>query len=198
MNEFWNERYAAEAAAYGKEPNAFLAEQLALLTPGSLLLPCDGEGRNALHAAQQGWDVHSFDYSSEGVDKSQRWAREANVTINACVADAFAFEPGQTFDAIGLVFAHMPADRRRAFHERVMGWLRPGGTLILEGFNPDQLQFTSGGPKDPSMLFTEAMLREDFAELDVVQCELVRTTLDEGPFHQGPAAVARLVATRRA
>jgi cyclopropane fatty-acyl-phospholipid synthase-like methyltransferase len=198
MNEFWNERYAAAEAAYGKETNAFLVEQLALLNPGSLLLPCDVEGRNALHAAQHGWDVHSFDYSSEGVDKSQRWAREANVTINACVADAFAFEPGQPFDAIGLVFAHMPADRRRAFHERVLSWLRPGGTLILEGFNPDQLQFTSGGPKDPSMLFTEAILREDFAELDVVLCELVRTTLDEGPFHQGPAAVARLVATRRA
>ena len=198
MKEFWNERYGAEEAAYGKEPNAFLAEQLALLTPGSVLLPCDGEGRNALHAARTGWDVHSFDYSSEGVEKAQRWAAEADVTLNACVADAFAFEPGRSFDVVALVFAHMPADKRQAFHHRAASWLRPGGTLILEGFNPDQLQFTSGGPKDPSMLFTEAMLREDFAELDIVQCELARTELSEGPFHQGPAAVARLVATRRA
>ena len=198
MKEFWNERYGAEEAAYGKEPNAFLAEQLALLKPSSVLLPCDGEGRNALHAARTGWDVHSFDYSKEGVEKAQRWAREANVALNACVADAFAFEPERTFDVVGLVFAHMPADKRRAFHHRAVSWLRPGGTLILEGFNPDQLQFTSGGPKDSSMLFTEAMLQEDFAELDIVQCELARTELNEGPFHQGPAAVARLVAKRRA
>ena len=196
MKEFWNERYGAESAAYGKKPNAFLAEQLDRLQPGSILFPCDGEGRNALHAALRGWDAHSFDYSSEGVAKSQRWAAESEVTLNAQVADAFEFEPHRTFDVVALIFAHMPANLRRAFHERSIQWLRPGGTLILEGFNPDQLQFTSGGPKDPSMLYTEAMLREDFSALEIIRCELARTTLDEGPFHQGPAAVARLVAIR--
>lgn len=196
MKAFWDERYGSEDAVYGREPNAFLKEQLADLTPGTILLPCDGEGRNALYAAQQGWEVHSFDYSDEGVAKSLRWASEAGVTVNACVADAFAFEPGQGFDAVALIYAHMPADRRADFHARAIQWLKPGGTLILEGFNPDQLGNPSGGPKALDMLFTEDMLRADFAGLDFQLCQTAHTTLNEGAYHRGPADVIRLIATR--
>ncbi len=196
MKAFWDERYGTEDTVYGREPNAFLAEQLAGRPLGSILLPCDGEGRNALHAARLGWEVHSFDYSHTGVEKALRWAEAAGVAVNACVADAFAFEPEQAFDAVALIYAHMPAERRAAFHQRAVQWLRPGGTLILEGFNPEQLGNPSGGPKDAAMLFTEEMLRADFAELDIEVCQTAATVIDEGPYHRGPAAVIRLVATR--
>jgi hypothetical protein len=68
--------------------------------------------------------------------------------------------------------------------------------LILEGFNPEQLQFQSGGPRDLSMLFTEAMLRSDFEGLEISSLEQKHTTLNEGPYHQGPAAVIRLLARK--
>ena len=196
MKSFWNERYREQEAAYGTHPNAFFAAQLALLTPGSLLLPCDGEGRNSVHAAQHGWDVHSFDYSEAGVDKALRWAEGAGVQVNARVADALEYEPDQLFDAVALVFAHLPADKRLAFHRRAAHWLRPGGTLIVEGFHPDQLGLSSGGPKDVAMLFTESLLLSDFEGLDVVHSSTTRTSLNEGPFHQGEAAVVRWVARR--
>ena len=76
------------------------------------------------------------------------------------------------------------------------GWLKPGGTLILEGFGPGQLAFSSGGPKVLDMLFTTAMLESDFAGLEVQLCVTEEAVLDEGPYHQGQAELTRLVARK--
>jgi hypothetical protein len=57
MNNIWNERYSQEEYVYGEEPNVFIAEQLNKLQNGIIILPCEGEGRNAVHAASQGWIV---------------------------------------------------------------------------------------------------------------------------------------------
>ena len=56
MKDMWEERYAADEYAYGEEPNAFFKACLdGLPAPGRLLLPGEGEGRNAVYAARQGW-----------------------------------------------------------------------------------------------------------------------------------------------
>ena len=75
-------------------------------------------------------------------------------------------------------------------------WLKPGGTLILEGFGPGQLAFDSGGPKAFDMLFTVDMLTRDFASLELAQAETKCVLLDEGPYHRGRAEVTRIVARR--
>lgn len=206
MQSFWNQRYTEEEAAYGKAPNAFLAEALGQLRPQwdatpNLLLPCDGEGRNAVWAAGEGWNVSSFDYSDAGVRKAQQWATEAGVTIDCQVADAHAFVPNQPADVVALIFAHMPADLRAAFHKRAATWVQPGGFLILEGFHPDQIHHNhpSGGPKQLDMLFTPTLLRKDFEDtsgLKILSLEAVETTLDEGPFHRGSASVVRMIAQK--
>ena len=56
MKEFWDTRYAEIDFAYGKTPNTFFKDSIDKLTPGKLLLPADGEGRNAVYAATKGWD----------------------------------------------------------------------------------------------------------------------------------------------
>jgi hypothetical protein len=61
MIDFWNARYSAAEYAYGTEPNAFFKAQLDQLTPGRLLLPAEGEGRNAVYAAKKGWEVAAFE-----------------------------------------------------------------------------------------------------------------------------------------
>ena len=193
---FWNARFAAEPTVYGEGPNVFFAQQLARLAPGRILLPGDGEGRNAVHAATQGWSVRSFDASSVGVDKALAMAKRQGVTIEAEVGDAHDWAPGESFDAIGLCYLHTPPALREAFHPRVVDWLKPGGTLIVEGFGPGQLAFTSGGPKALDMLFTTAMLEADFAGLEVELSVTEEVVLDEGPYHQGRAEVTRLVARK--
>ena len=70
MKEFWNDRYAKETYVYGTSPNAFFKEQLRLLDVGTILLPAEGEGRNAVYAAKLGWDVYAFDYSAHAHHKA--------------------------------------------------------------------------------------------------------------------------------
>jgi hypothetical protein len=42
MKDFWEERYKNQAFVYGESPNVFFAETLTTLTPGKIILPCDG------------------------------------------------------------------------------------------------------------------------------------------------------------
>ena len=197
MSNPWNVRYSEHETVYGTRPNVFMASQLAIRTPGSLYLPCDGEGRNAVWAAEMGWDVRTFDASEVGVAKARELAARRGVAIEAVVGDALTVNPGQTFDVVALIFAHMPATTREAFHRRAWSWVRPGGLLLVEGFHKDQLGRTSGGPKDSAMLFGPDVLPRDVgsaaggaAVLWNAVCEQV---LDEGPFHQGPGVTCQWV-----
>ena len=79
MKDFWNQRYAEEEYAYGTEPNAFFKAQLDQRTPGRLLLPAEGEGRNAVYAAKKGWEVVAFDQSDAGQKKALKLAKETLV-----------------------------------------------------------------------------------------------------------------------
>lgn len=193
----WDERYREHQTVYGTAPNQFLASQLALRAPGSIALPCDGEGRNAVAAARWGWEVWSFDASAVGVDKSLMLAQQQGVAVEAVVADAFVIDPGRQFDCVALVFAHMPAQRRAEFHRRAWSWVKPGGVLVAEGFHVDQLGLTSGGPKQRDMLFEPSTLPADVldspADGRVVWRSVCHQILDEGPFHQGPAVTCQWV-----
>ncbi len=197
MKAFWNQRYDEPEYAYGTQPNLFFKDQLDQLTPGKLLMPAEGEGRNAVYAAGKGWEVTAFDSSSSGQKKALQLAQEKKVTLNYVVADALEIVfPEASFDAVGLIFVHLPPDLRSIFHQKVVSWLKPGGTLILEGFSTDQLHHPSGGPREPAMLFSTAILREDFGTLQSLHIEEMITTLDEGRYHVGSAAVIRAVGTR--
>jgi SAM-dependent methyltransferase len=196
MKQFWDERYAEPHFVYGEAPNVYFENSLKDLSPGKILLPCEGEGRQAVHAAAQGWEVLAFDQSSTGRNKAMQLAATRQVQFTYALADATTFSATPHFDAVALIFAHLPALLRADFHRNMAAALRPGGWLILEGFNPEQLQFQSGGPRDLSMLFTEAMLRSDFEDLEISSLEQKHTTLNEGPYHQGPAAVIRLLARK--
>lgn len=194
MKTFWDERFSAIEYIYGENPNAFFAEQMVKLKPGKLLLPCEGEGRNAVYAAELGWEVDAFDQSEAGYTKAMNLAERKGVNIHYQLGDWFELTyPLASFDAIALVFAHLPEPLRRAGHRHLLSFLKPGGVLILEGFNKAQLQFNSGGPRDLQMLFAPAELREDFEGLDILELEEKEVELDEGAYHRGRAAVIRLV-----
>ena len=75
--------------------------------------------------------------------------------------------------------------------------LRPGGTLLLQGYTPRQLEYRTGGPPVLSHLYTEAMLREAFAELDIVELRDYEAEVQEGSGHSGRSALIGLVARKR-
>ncbi len=199
MSKFWDERFGREEYVYGKEPNLFLARELSKLKRGKIILPCEGEGRNAVYAASLGWEVRAFDASAAGKVKALRLAGEKGVIIDYVIGDARAVSyPENTFDCVAFIYAHFPAGQRRNIHEKAVSWLKPGGKLILEAFNPLQLQNDSGGPKDPEMLYTEKMISEDFGSLKIEWLKTLQVELSEGDFHQGKADIIQFTGVKKA
>lgn len=197
-NQFWNDRYAQHESVYGVEPNTFFKEQLQSLTPGNLLLPAEGEGRNAIYAASRGWKVTAYDFSEVAKEKALKQATSLGITsIDYQVKDHSTIQlPPAEFDAIGLIYVHLPVEMRTHLYSQCVKSLKPGGRLILEGFSKDQLQYNSGGPKEAALLYQLDELIKDFSVMKIVVKEEVVITLNEGSFHEGPASVVRLVAIK--
>lgn len=196
MQDFWNQRYAANDIVYGKEPNSYFKSILDSMRPSSLLLPAEGEGRNAVYAASKGWDVTAFDYSAEAQLKANVFAAEKGVKMNYNVTDINQFIPEKKYDAIALIYVHLSGEERKDFHYKIANALAPGGTLILEAFSKAQIHNASGGPKSLDQLYSTEILFKDFATLKMIELKEAEIILDEGPFHHGKANVIRLMAKK--
>jgi SAM-dependent methyltransferase len=196
MKEFWDNRYTENSNVYGEQPNAFFKSFIDQHEPGTILLPADGEGRNGLYAAAKGWKVDAFDFSAVARDRTVAAARERQLAIHYDLMDIGSFKAGKQYDAVGLIYVHLPPLLRHSFHQEIYQSIKPGGFLVLEAYAKEQLQFNSGGPKDPAMLYDAPSLCHDFPFLHLISCEQKELELDEGPFHQGKAAVLRLIGQR--
>ena len=194
MNNFWNERYSTKNYVYGTEPNQFLKQELEKLLPGKILLPAEGEGRNAVFAAKLGWQVTAFDSSSEGKKKAEKLALLNNVTIDYQIKDyeEFKTKTGK-FDCIALIYAHMPPHKRNEYHKKLASFLKPGGTLIMEGFSKKQINRETGGPRNAEMLFSEEELQNDFESFAKLIIKETDVELDEGRSHRGTASVIQIL-----
>jgi len=193
---FWNERYAAEEYVYGVEPNAWLYENLPRYSPGKALFPCEGEGRNSVFAAALGWEVTAFDFSREGREKALRLAESRNVKIDYQLSEAQSFENHHRFHLVALIYCHFHHEQRAGLHQKFCQMLLPGGVILLEAFNQKQLGKSSGGPQDLNLLYSTALLRDDFKALDIEYMEELEIGAREGTFHRGPASIIRLLARK--
>jgi 2-polyprenyl-3-methyl-5-hydroxy-6-metoxy-1,4-benzoquinol methylase len=198
VKEFWNERYANKEYAYGIKPNDFYKDQLNQIPNGKILFPAEGEGRNAVYAALQGFEVFAFDMSDEGKQKAEQLASENKVTINYEVASVEEINyPENYFDAIVFVFVHFPINVRNQYYQKLLSYLKPNGTIIFEAFGKAQIQLNSGGPKQVEMLFSKEEIKNQFPNIDFKFLETLDINLDEGPFHQGKANVVRFLGTKK-
>lgn len=191
--QFWNTRYQDNVTVYGTKPNAFFKEFIDSHNPGTILLPAEGEGRNAVYAAKKGWKVDAFDFSEVARNKAMQAASDQNVNINYWLEDLANFKADKIYDAVGLIYVHLPEGIRHDFHGKAYQSLRSGGYLVLEAFAKEQLQFDSGGPKDSSLLYSAPMICSDFPFLHLLSCGQKELELKEGPYHKGKAAVLRLI-----
>lgn len=198
---FWDKAFGNSEYRYGKNPNAFIAETLPKLLKEGARVLCvgDGEGRNGVWCARQGYQTTSLEPSSAGIQKTRALADEFGVPINS-IQDVMpsAQIKDQSFDAVVLTYIHALPGTREEIHQACVRALAPGGVIVLEGFTPAQRErgLTSGGPGNMAMLFTESMLQDDFKDLEIEYIEELTTTLNEGPGHQGEAEVIRLIARR--
>ncbi len=196
----WDSRYGEKAYAYGKEPNHFFKEALGGLNlTGKMLLPAEGEGRNAVYAAQQNWDVFAFDMSIEGKKKAISLAAENDVHINYEVGEFLELEVvKQTYDAAALIYAHFPPHLLSTYYKKVAELTKPGGVIILEGFSKGHLPYrlenpAVGGPGDESMLLSVDQVKKDFVGFEPLLLNEVEIELHEGLYHNGIGKVLRFI-----
>lgn len=198
-SKFWDDRYNKPGYAYGTAPNQFLLEQKHRFQAGmKTLVAGDGEGRNGVWLATQGLEVLSIDLSSIGLQKAHSLALKHQVKIQTLCADLTNWHwEENTYDLVISIYLHFSSQVRQKIHQAMLKSLKPGGLLILEGFNQQQLQYqqkyNSGGPKIPEMLYTAEMLIEDFVDGNILELTETIVELHEGQYHQGQASVIRLV-----
>lgn len=195
----WNARYQGDDYLFGTDPNVYLREHASRWPTGSrVLCVADGEGRNSVWLARQGFQVRAFDVSDVGVAKARKLASEVAVSVDHTVADCEQFDwTTQRHEGVVAVFVQFadPEMRARLFANMVRA-LKPGGVLILQGYTPKQLEYKTGGPGQLSHLYTAELLREAFKDLRIVDLVEYEAELDEGVRHAGRSALLGLVATR--
>ncbi len=196
---FWNERYGAARYYYGTGPNDFLREHCnAIRAGGEVLCLGEGEGRNAVYLAEQGFRVVAVDQSEVGLSKAEQLATDRHVRIETVVADldGYRIDP-ERWDGIVSIWCHLPATLRAAVHGQVVAGLKAGGVFLLEAYTPAQLAYGTGGPRTADLLPTLAGLRQELAALELVRALELERVVHEGEGHTGPSAVVQVVARRR-
>lgn len=198
-SQTWDQRFSQPDFLFGTEPNVYLTSCRSLFASGGRVLAvADGEGRNSVWLATQGLAVDAFDISAIGVAKAKQLAQGAGVVVNfsVCDCDSWPWAP-QAYDFVVAIFVQFaePEMRRRLF-ANMIATLKPGGHLILQGYTPKQLEYNTGGPRILGHLYTEELLRSEFAELQIIDLQVYDAVLDEGKQHRGPSALIGMVARK--
>jgi len=167
MKEHWNKRFNTNEYVFGKEPNEFFKQELDKLKPGKILFIAAGEGRNAIYAAKNGWQVDAIDYSEIAKEKALKLASENNVKINYRIVDVFDYSfPLSTYDAIVNIQFHSPEQIRDEFNSKLIAALKPEGKIILQVFDKEQIKKNTGGPKDIDLLYSLEDIVNGFFDLE--------------------------------
>ena len=120
----------------------------------------EGEGRNAVYLASQGFECVSSDPSKKALEKAEKLAALKGVRIQTLKADTLAALATGPYDAIVSVFcAYSTAEERKEAHSMIGKALQPGGRYLYVGFGSEHIHvenavpcllYTSPSPRDIS------------------------------------------------
>lgn len=194
----WDQRYNQSEFVYGTNPNDFLKENYHNIPKGGkVLCLAEGEGRNAVFLAMQGYQVTAVDQSQVGLEKAKRLAKENGVEIETIVSDLEHFDLGEaSWDGIISIFAHVPPSIRVKLHKQVPIALKKDAVLILEGFTPRQPQMSGVGGPPPSqkeLFMSLETLQGELSDLKLITAEEVERELSEGKHHEGLCSVVQII-----
>ena len=144
-------------------------------------------------------DVTATELSPVALDKAARLAAQRGVSVDFALADALCWTyPEESFDLVVGVFIQFAApDERRTLFENMKRTLKPGGRIVLQGYTPKQLDYRTGGPSAVENLYTGALLREAFGDLDIECLQEYEEVLAEGLAHRGQSALIGMLARKR-
>jgi len=193
----WDERYSSEAYAYGKNPNQFLEENYKVIPKGKVLSLAEGEGRNAVFLAKQGYIVTAVDSSQIGLEKARKLAEENEVSIELINADLADFDLGDhEWDGIVSIFCPLPSALRKKLHKKVVAGLKTNGVYLIEAYTPEQLKHDTGGGKSVDLMCTKESLSHELIGLKFKHLIELERDIVEGIYHTGVGAVVQAIASK--
>jgi len=196
----WDERFAGAEYMFGTQPAQALTRHLDTLHKGGTTLAvADGEGRNSVYLAKQGFDVTAMDSSQIGLDKARKLAALHNVAPTFELADIYEYDwQAHSYDNLVAIFIQFaPPEMWERIFTGMKSALRSGGCLMLHGYTPRQIDYGTGGPSNVAHLYTPDMLVTYFGDMDIHLNQAYEAVLDEGDGHQGQSAVIDFIAYKR-
>lgn len=170
---FWEKAYQDDTAnAFSAAPNATLKEFEHLLHKNSNILEVGcGEGQNVLYLAKQGYcNIDAFDLSEHGIAKVKQRCQNADVTLNAFVADLTTYQFEKKYDMI-MSFGTLHFVRKddwKNFIYRAKEHTTEGGIHVMQIFtdtvpaSADIAPFAIGLAKDGE-------IRDLYADWEILQ-----------------------------
>ena len=185
---FWDERYRSRSELWSGEPNPHLVSHASELGGGTALDVGCGEGADAVWLAERGWQVTAVDVSPVALRRGASRAAEAGADVARRIdwlhEDVRTWGPDPaSYDLVSAQFMHLPKEPRETLFRRLATSVAPGGTLLIVGHHPSDLQTTAHRPPMPEIFFTAS---EVAASLDPHAWEIVvdatpgRSTTDPG------------------
>lgn len=198
QQEFWNSKFSREGYLYGKEANKFLVSCDSNFKKSEKFLCLgEGEGRNAIFFAKKGYKVTAIDASDIGLEKLEEFAKEENVKVKTICQDLTKWEAKEKYFSIVASYLHMYKDDRELLFEKIENSLPSGGFFVGEFFSINQLNYSSGGPKDEELLYTVEDFKNSFPNSKKHKLEEVEVELNEGKGHNGTASVIRVIIEKK-
>ncbi len=197
----WNEKYKGDDLVFGTTPNEFLTRHISCFPQrGRILAVGDGEGRNGLWLAEQGFHVFSVDGAPNGTAKAAEQARLRVVADHFethCV-DLLAWDwPQNLFDGVACLHLYFMPDDRPRMHRAMMESLKPERHLVLEVFHPDNVGRNCGGPQLRELCYSAADLKSDFADYDILSVEECEREIKPSSFHNGGTGMVTRIVVRK-
>lgn len=170
----WDHRYSGSELIWTAEPNRFLAAEAADLAGGVALDLACGEGRNAVWLAQRGWQVTGVDFSQVGLDKAARLAEQRGVSVQWVLADVRGYvPPPAAFDLVTVCYLHISGPAMSDVLRLAAAALAPGGTLLVVGHDPTNIEEGYGGPQSAAILVAPDQIVEALRDLHIERAERV-------------------------
>ena len=191
----WDERYSAEEYAYGTNPNNFLEANVSSIPKGKVLSLAEGEGRNAVFLASQGYSVTAVDSSLVGLNKGRKLAEENGVIVEFIHTDLAEYDLGENkWDGIVSIFCPLPSSIRKQLHKKVEAALKRNGVFLLEAYTPAQLKYGTGGGNSVDVMQSKESLSLELAGLKFKHLIELERDVVEGIYHTGMGSVVQAIA----
>jgi len=129
------------------------------LASGSALDVGCGEGADAVWLAERGWSVIAIDLSPVALERAAvnagRVGEDVAARIDWAQVDLLDWNPTpERYDLVSSQYLHLPSAPRRRVFGRLAGAVALGGTLLIVGHHPSDLETTMPRPQEPDLFFT--------------------------------------------